>query len=95
MDFSARIDGKTIHCEITADQNLTAPVFCFSGMAPMTATGGGEKVYGLGGYTEVQLPDLRAGAACRFQLALEDPSYRPTNRAWLPLGAYLRAGDQR
>ena len=44
------------------------------------------------GYAEVALPDLVAGA--RHELVLEhaDPQFSPRNRAWLPLGGYLRVG---
>ena len=92
MEFKAHIDGRVIHCQITVDRDLSAPVFCFSGMAPMTALSGGEKIRGVGSYTEVQLDDLRAGQPFDLTIAHAHPDYSPTNRAWLPLGAYLRAG---
>ena len=90
MKFDARIDGRLIHCLITTDRPLIAPVFCFSGMAPMMAIEGGEKRHGLAGYTEIQLPNLECGHAHRLTIAHEESDFFPANRAWLPLGAYLR-----
>jgi hexosaminidase len=46
------------------------------------------------GYGEVQLPDLRAGETACLRLAHENPDYAPRNRAWLPLGAYLRVRNK-
>ena len=94
MQFKAHIEGRNIHCLITSDRDLTAPIFCFSGMSPMTALAGGEKIRGVGSYTEVQLGDLRAGQPYALTIAHAHPDYAPTNRAWLPLGGYLRAGGE-
>jgi len=90
MKFDAAIDGRTIRCTITADRPLAAPVFCFSCMAPVTALEGGDRIAGLGGYAEIRLPDLETGRPHHLTLAHENPDFAPTNRAWLPLGAYLR-----
>ena len=94
MKFDARIDGRLIHCLITTDRPLIAPVFCFSGMAPMMAIEGGEKRHGLAGYTEIQLPNLECGHAHRLTIAHEESDFFPANRAWLPLGAYLRCAGE-
>ena len=94
MEFKARIEGRAILCQITPDRDLTAPVFCFSGMSPMTALEGGQQIRGVGSYTEVQLGDLRAGEPYDLTIAHAHPDYAPTNRAWLPLGGYLRAGGE-
>ena len=88
MRFESKIDGDAIACTLEVDRDMAAPVLCFSGMAPMTAWAGGEKIGGCGSFTEVQLPDLRAGEPYRLTLAYDD--YEPVNRAWLPMGAYLR-----
>lgn len=93
MKFDAVIDGRTIRCTITSDRPLAAPVLCFSCMAPVTALDGGEKTGGLGSYAEVQLPDLEPGVPHAVTLAHENRDFAPTNRAWLPLGPYLRTGD--
>jgi|GEM_PF-6821926 len=93
MQFDARIDGKLIHCRITSDRDLKAPVFCFSCMAPVTVVEGGTRIAATGGYTEVALPDLQAGQPHDVTLRHENPEFAPANRAWLPLGAYLRTQD--
>ncbi len=93
MKYSCRLDGPLMHCTLTSDRDLTAPVFCFSGMAPMTADVGGSKVAGTGSYTEIALPDLKAGVPHVVSLSFPD-GFTPANRAWMPLGPYLRAaGD--
>lgn len=93
MQFDARIDGKLIHCRITSDRDLKAPVFCFSCMAPVTVVEGGTRIAATGGYAEVALPDLQAGQPHDVTLRHENPEFAPANRAWLPLGAYLRTQD--
>jgi len=90
LAFAARIEGDTIRCTITADRPLDAPVFCFSLMAPAACRSGGTLTASLGGYAEVTLPDLAAGTPHDVVLAYDNPGFRPVNRAWLPLGAYLR-----
>ena len=92
LSFSARIDGRRILCEIGTDRALVAPVFCFSLMAAPAVVSGGTLVRRVAGYAEVALPDLAAGV--RHELVLEhaDPQFYPRNRAWLPLGGYLRVG---
>ncbi len=89
--FTAEIRGAEIHCEITSERDLSAPVFCFSLMAPPAAVSGGTLVRSDGSYGEVQLPSLSADVAHRFVLRYAHPDYTPVNRAWLPLGAYLRS----
>lgn len=91
MDYTCRLSGDDLICTITADRDLSAPTLCFSGMAPMTATSGGERITGLGSYTEVALPDLTAGVPHEVTLGYT-AGYRPANRAWMPLGPYLRVG---
>ncbi|MGB3248449.1 MAG: glycosyl hydrolase, partial [Tabrizicola sp.] len=90
LSFSTRIEGRRILCEIGTDRALVAPVFCFSLMAAPAVVSGGTLVRRVAGYAEVALPDLVAGA--RHELVLEhaDPQFSPRNRAWLPLGGYLR-----
>jgi hexosaminidase len=92
LGFSARIDGRQILCEITTDVAIAAPVFCFSLMAAPAVVSGGKLVRRVAGYGEVALPDLAVGAVHRLVLEHANPEYRPRNRAWLPLGAYLRVG---
>lgn len=92
LTFSARISGAEILCDIGTDSALTAPVFCFSLMAAARVVSGGEMVRRLAGYAEVALPDIAAGSVHRVVLAYDNPDYRPKNRAWLPLGGFLRLG---
>jgi len=94
LTFSARIEGRRIRCEIGTDHALTAPVFCFSLMAAPAVVSGGTLVRRVAGYAEVALPDLAAGCAHEVVLEHADPHYHPRNRAWLPLGAYLRVGRE-
>ncbi len=91
--FTAHIDGATIACTLTPGRAIAAPVLCFSLMAPPAVLSGGTLIRSVGGYGEVQLPDLIAGQTHHLTLAHENPDFRPVNRAWLPLGAYLRSGD--
>ncbi len=92
FSFRTRIDGRQIRCEIGSDRALAAPVLCFSLMAAPKVVSGGTLVRRVAGYAEVALPDLAADA--RHELVLEhaNPDFLPRNRAWLPLGAYLRVG---
>lgn len=94
LTFSARIDGPEIHCEIGSDIALSAPVFCFSLMAAARVVSGGVLIRTVAGYAEVALPDLHPGTVVTLVLAHQDAAYRPRNRAWLPLGAYLRVGKE-
>lgn len=92
LAFTCRISGPDLLCRLTVDRALKAPVLCCSGMAPLTVTEGGERLFGLGSYIEVQLPDLASGQTHSFVLAYEG-GYKPANRAWMPMGAYLRTDD--
>ena len=92
LGFSARIDGAQIICDIGSDTALAAPVLCFSLLAAPRVIDGGVLQRCLAGYGEVVLPDIAAGQTHRLVLAYDHPDYSPKNRAWLPLGAYLRVG---
>lgn len=92
MQYDCRLDGTEIRVTITAETDIPAPVLCFSGMAPMTATAGGTRIGGMGSFTEVALPDLRAGVPHHVTISYTN-GYRPANRAWLPMGPYLRTAD--
>jgi hexosaminidase len=91
MQFSARIEGIEIHCEIGTDRPLKAPVLCLSLMAAVQVVSGGTLVKTVAGYAEVLLPDLAVGHLLRLVLVPGDPQFRPRNRAWLPMSPYLRA----
>lgn len=90
MKFDARIDGSAIRCSVTSDRDLTSPVFCYSLMAPSVSKDGFPRLKSVGGYTELQLPALSSGEILEFTVAYENPEFMPANRAWLPLGAFLR-----
>ncbi|WP_370227656.1 beta-N-acetylhexosaminidase [Cognatishimia sp.] len=94
MDFDTRIDGRLIRCTLTPSQTIASPVLCFSCMAPMVPEDGFARLRSVGGYTELQLPDLTKGEPLAFAISHENPDFAPSNRAWLPLGSYLRAGKQ-
>ncbi len=93
MDYICDITGDTLICRITADRDITAPVFCFSGMAPLEPVAGGTLLYALGSYTEVSLPDLKTGETHMVEIKYSG-GFTPANRAWMPLGPYLRAGKE-
>ena len=90
LTFDAQITNNQIACTIGSDVPLTAPVFCFSLMAAARAVSGCTLVRAVAGYAEMALPDIAAGQIHRFVIAHADPHYRVANRAWLPLGGYLR-----
>ncbi|MBL4810963.1 MAG: family 20 glycosylhydrolase [Rhodobacteraceae bacterium] len=93
LDFEAKISDDEIICIITSGQPLTAPIFCFSLFVPIGPVSGGKVLRTDAGYCEIALPDLAAGAAHRLTLRHNNPDFKPANRAWLPLGAYLRCGN--
>jgi hexosaminidase len=92
LQFSTRIDGTRILCEIGSDTALSAPIFCFSLMTPPRVISGGDLVRSIAGYAEVALPDIAAGVVHKVVLEYARAEHFPRNRAWLPLGAYLRQG---
>ena len=92
--FEASIDGALIRCTITSAADMESPVFCFSLLTTPAVVSGGDLVRRLGGYAEVQLPNLKSGEPHTLVLCYENPDYRPVNRAWLPLGAYLRCNGR-
>lgn len=93
LSFDATIVDNEIDCAIGSDVALKAPVFCFSLMAAARAVAGCTLVRSVAGYAEMQLPDIAAGQVHHFQIAHADLHYRVANRAWLPLGGYLRLRD--
>ncbi|WP_295074927.1 family 20 glycosylhydrolase [Tabrizicola sp.] len=94
LTFSSRIEGNQIRCLIGTDRPLAAPVFCFSLMAAPKVISGGTLGRRVAGYAEVALPDLAAGALHEVVLEHAVKEFGPRNRAWLPLGAYLRVGKE-
>lgn len=93
MIFTTQIKDGQIECVLTTDRTLTSPVFCCSGMAPMAPCDDLVMLRRVGSYLEVQLPDLTADQAFTFHIEYTD-GYVPRNRAWLPMGPYLRhAGE--
>jgi hexosaminidase len=93
LTFSAVLDGPHIHATLGSDEALKSPVWCFSLMAPGAVVSGGVMLRRLAGYCEVLLPDLVPGQPHQVVLAHANPGYVPRNRAWLPLGGYLRLAD--
>jgi hexosaminidase len=93
LTFDARIDGPLIHCTIGTDVPLARATWCFSLMAAGHVLSGGILTRTLAGYCEVALPDLVPGQAHVVVLSHANAAYGPRNRAWLPLGGYLRLAD--
>lgn len=91
--LTTEVSGTQILCTITSDVDLSDPVFCFSLLAPVKVLRGGDLIRSVGGYGEVRLPDILAGIAATVTVAYADDDFRPANRAWLPLGPYLRHAD--
>lgn len=94
LTFEARIHGREIHVEIGSDTAISAPTFCFSLMAEARVVSGGILTKSVAGYTEVALPSLAPGVPAHLILVHAEPDFIPRNRAWLPLGAYLRVGTK-
>lgn len=94
LTFRSHIDGNQIRCLVGSDRPLSAPVLCFSLMAAPKVVSGGTMVRRVAGYAEVALPDLVPGALHEVVLEHAHKEFRPRNRAWLPLGAYLRVGKE-
>ena len=91
--FTARIEGKQIQCQIGSTEPVSAPIFCFSLMAAPQVLSGGVMIRHVAGYAEVALPDIPAGGEVTVILAHQNPDHGPRNRAWLPLGSYLRTAN--
>ena len=91
MQFDCQIEGAEMVCAITTDVPLRDVEFCCSGMAPLDCVAGGRTIASLGSQIEVALPDLAAQTP--HKLTLSYRGYSPANRAWLPLGPYLRHAD--
>lgn len=92
--FSAQIIGSEIHCEIGSNTALSAPTFCFSLMAAARVISGGILTRSVASYSEIALPNIAANSRIKLVLTYAEPDFFPRNRAWLPLGAYLRVGNQ-
>lgn len=93
MQYDCQIEGDTLVATLTPDQNLDGATLCFSGMAPLVPVSGGTLHHALGSYTEIALPDIAAGQPHQITLRYSG-GFQPANRAWLPLGPYLRhAGE--
>jgi hexosaminidase len=94
LTFTAAIVGGNMHCEIGTDRDLKEPVLCFSLMAAAAVVSGGTLIRRVAGYSEVALPNIAAGVKHDVIIRYEDASFGPRNRAWLPMGAYLRVGRE-
>jgi hexosaminidase len=92
LTFRTWIDGNQIRCLVGSDRPLHTPVLCFSVMAASKVIAGGTMVRRVAGYAEVALPDLGPGVEHEVVLEHAHKEFGPRNRAWLPLGAYLRVG---
>lgn len=89
-------DGGEIECRLDVSAaGADGAVLCLSMIAPVAKARSAEIVSATGPYLEIRpsVP-LEAGSAARFALAYP-PGFRAANRAWLPIGAYLRHPDGR
>jgi hexosaminidase len=94
LTFTAESDGEKIICSIGTDTPLVAPVWCFSLMAAARVLSGGTLIRSVAGYSEIQLPDLEPGKPHQVVLTHDNSNFRVWNRAWLPMGGYLRLDDR-
>ncbi|SMX44799.1 beta-N-acetylhexosaminidase [Octadecabacter ascidiaceicola] len=92
MQYDCRIAGELLICTITPDRALDEAVFCFSGMSPLHPVEVGTLSRALGSYTEIALPNLSADTPHKIAIKYAG-GFLPANRAWMPLGPYLRVGD--
>lgn len=90
LTFDSRISGDEIRCEIGSDIAISEPVFCFSLMVKPGVVSGATLLRRYAGYAEVLLPDIPAGGTVKFVLNHDRAGFAVRNRAWLPLGGYLR-----
>ena len=90
LTFDVRCEGREIHCRIGSDIALSAPVLCCSNFVPSVVVRGGTLLRTVAGYTEVALPDIPTGGSASVVIEYREPGFAPKNRAWLPLGPYLR-----
>ena len=88
--FDVRADGRRIRCVLTTAKPLAGPVLCFSLMAPAKVVSGGKLLDSLGGHVQIALPDLRPGKPHIVTVEHRNRIFAPANRAWLPLGPYIR-----
>ncbi|WP_108815529.1 beta-N-acetylhexosaminidase [Loktanella sp. Alg231-35] len=93
MQYTCRIVGMEMLCAITPDRDLHLPVLCCSGMAPLEPVSGGDSIRSLGSYVEIALPDLKAGQVHEVVIKYSG-GFKPANRAWMPLGPYLRCDKE-
>lgn len=87
-------DG-TIDCLLHSDQEtLVSPQVAFSLMVPPKVLDGGDLVRSVGSWAMIRLAGtVSPQTPLAFRLGYQDPGFRTANRAWLPLGVYLRRTD--
>ena len=88
--FDCWISGHQIKAKLQLPFAVTSGVLCFSLMAPFRVISGGTMVKELGGYGEISIPDMAAGDVVELTLEHVIARHKPANRAWIPLGPYLR-----
>jgi hexosaminidase len=91
--FSCEIVGKGYACRLIPSTDLRGAVLCYSALVATRLLSGGVQIRSVAGYSEIALPDLMAGTAHDIRLECRNPDFAPKNRAWLPMGAYLRLAD--
>ncbi len=89
-------DGN-IRCELYSQlsHRITQPLLCFSLLAPAIGVCNCEVVSHTGGFTELRLKEaLQPGKKITFVIGYREPEFKAANRAWLPLGCYLKNNDE-
>ena len=86
----------TIRCQLTTTSALPIqkPVVCFSLLDACKPIEGCELLSSLGGFSEIKLhSDLAKGSPVEFEIAYSKHESKTMNRAWFPLGVYLKLPD--
>ncbi len=88
--------GGTLDCVLTSMDGLSIddPVLCFSMMVPPAILAGGELIEFTGGFGAVKLSGkLGPDSPLTFTLGHQVAAFKVANRAWYPLGVYIRHED--
>ena len=94
LDARIAADGA-MPCTLrmTGRDKVDRPRLCLSLMAPGEIRSGGRVIWGSGGFVELELTrTLSADQPLGFTLCYAD-GFRAVNRAWLPMGVYLKSSD--
>ncbi len=92
--MACELSVNNAHVTAGNKQKIINPVLCFSLLAPAQLISGGELIESTGGFSAVQLNgELSIDNPLSFIVAYADDQLKAANRAWLPLGVYLRLSN--